>query len=66
MSASGICQLTNFSHYISVDQELVKHLEEEISNEKKAEQKKVPGIEGWDVKSNGSEVILQKKHGDEM
>lgn len=52
--------------HTEVDQELVKHLEEEISNEKKAEQKKVAGIEGWDVKANDSEVILQKKHGDEI
>lgn len=51
--------------HTEVDQELVKHLEEEIANEK-ADVKKAPQIDGWDVKTNGSEVTLQRKNGDEI
>lgn len=63
-TASNTCRRCQM--HTEVDQELLKHLEEEIANEKKSEQKKVPSIEGWDAKTNGSEVILQKKHGDEI
>ena len=55
-------ELWNFT---LVDEELVKHLEEEIANEKSADVQRTPKIDGWDIKTNVSEVILQRKNGDE-
>lgn len=52
--------------HTEVDQELVKHLEEEIKNEKSSDIKKVTKIDGWDATTDGSDVVLQKKHGDEI
>lgn len=60
LKACSLCQI-----HTEVDQELIKHLEEEISSEK-ANLKKSPRIEGWDAITNGAEVTLQRKNGDEL
>lgn len=49
------------------DKELVEFLVEEIAAEKKSSKSKVlNNLDGFDVKHNGSEIILSKKFNDEQ
>lgn len=49
------------------DKELIEFLTEEIAAEKKGSKPKFSNnIDGFDVKTNGSEIVLSKKFNDEQ
>jgi len=48
-----------------VDEELTQFLTSEIELEKKSQNKSLPAIPGWSVSHDGSNVVFEKKFGDE-
>lgn len=54
------------SYSFAGDQKLIDFLGDEISVEKKNAPQKVGKVEGWDVKTDGTGVILSRKFNDEM
>nr|CAG4649559.1 EOG090X0APE [Scapholeberis mucronata]SVE93787.1 EOG090X0APE [Scapholeberis mucronata] len=67
-SHTGACKCANCrSVHTRGDKELIEFLSEEIAAEKKSSKSKVlNNLDGFDVKHNGSEIILSKKFNDEQ
>lgn len=51
--------------FYSGDQKLAEFLGDEISGERKLAPQKVSKIDGWDIKTDGTGVILTRKFNDE-
>lgn len=51
--------------FCSGDQKLAEFLGDEISGEKKLASQNVAKIDGWDIKTDGTGVILTRKFNDE-
>lgn len=60
-------KILNVTWGFTGDKELIEFLSEEIAAEKKSSKSKaISNLDGFDVKLNGSELVLSKKFNDEQ